>query len=1009
VDESCVRSTEGAIFIDPTTDETHSIAGLSFIRRQWQAVTAPVGPVLVLAGPGSGKTRCLTGRIASLIQNHGADPSRICAITFTNKAAQEIAHRVRTGLGAIAEDLTLGTIHSLCLRMLRPHAKQLQLPPGFGVADEEHQRLILRRLGIHNRRCGDMLTRFGRRRVENYQLGADEEPIFQHYLAQLRAGHLIDFDDILVLTLELLNQDAEVLAEMQDRWDHILIDEFQDLDYTQYQIIKLLAWRHRSIFGVGDDDQSIFSWRGADPRLIAFFMRDFGIQTPIALDRNYRCSKTIFATARLILRQGELYPRREIIAENESAFPVEATSHVDETAEAQWLVEHLQADLLASGLNRGEYGILYRKHEIGAALEQALIAAGIPCQLGRGRALADDPTVEQVLCSLRLILAPNSELELECLARLVLEDATVDAIMTAPGGSLRDKLRSYARSRIGPEASKCWRFLYQVENLTSMASTAGDLANLVDGVLSLGVGAYSSPFDDIIDKLPDPGADPNANALADKLISAATAGGRVLLVPHEGLEIPLRSMIRKVLPNLRAEYCQADAPQLPDDLVLGLSASPTLPELAIDDLYRDGRSPALALFAALQIVESRQFRKIFSEYVVFDTETTDKDVDVCEVVELAAARVRDGKVVDRFHSLVRCAQPISGRATDIHGYKDADLVNERTFAEIWPDFRRFIGDAVLIAHNGQNFDVPILQRLTKPWDGLNGVSFFDSLPFARHLFPAGSISLQNLGARFGVETGRSHHALDDVLCLAAVFEKLQDERLRRGRVTCLGNLLDVLAVALAIEGPPALSEVHEILFRKGARRALGKFSPILENYAQEADAAEWPCTPVAEIIERLGGQKLLEQLRREKPPEDRFPEIYGRLRQIIALTKDLPLEESIRSFLDHLALSRSDGTGIDPDRVSLLTFHATKGLEFSRVYVIGVEDHQLPGYFEINENREADILEARRLLYVAMTRAKDRLCLTCCQQRNGRSTGGTLFLSEMGLVSELSALAVPAV
>src|SRR5262249_47724623 len=152
----------------------------------------------------------------------------------------------------------------------------------------------------------------------------------------------------------------------------------------------------------------------------------------------------------------------------------------------------------------------------------------------------------------------------------------------------------------------------------------------------------------------------------------------------------------KVLPNLRAEFWSPDAPRLPDDLVLGLSPSATLPDLAKDDLYRDGRSPTLALFAALQIVESRQFRKLFNEYVVFDTETTDRDVDVCEVVELAAARVRGGEVVDRFHSLVRCGRPISGRATDVHGYKDADLVNERTFVEIWPDFRRFIGDAVLI-------------------------------------------------------------------------------------------------------------------------------------------------------------------------------------------------------------------------------------------------------------------------------------------------------------------------
>lgn len=301
----------------PPLPPAQSIVGLDFFPRQWQAVTAEIGPILVLAGPGAGKTRCLTGRILHLIHDKGADPSRICAITFTNKAAQEIASRVRGQLGHVAENLTLGTIHSLCLQILRPFARQMELPPGFGIADDDHQRLILRRLRVPRKRHGQVLTRFSRRRLQGYELTPNEENLFNRYQAELRTNRLIDFDEILVFTRQLLEQDEAVLASTQNRWDHLLVDEFQDLDSTQYEIIKLLAVRHRSIFCVGDDEQSIFSWRGADPRMIAHFMRDFGIQSAILLDINCRCSKAIFETARRILRQGELYPRREIKAVHE--------------------------------------------------------------------------------------------------------------------------------------------------------------------------------------------------------------------------------------------------------------------------------------------------------------------------------------------------------------------------------------------------------------------------------------------------------------------------------------------------------------------------------------------------------------------------------------------------------------------------------------------------------------------------------------------------------------------
>jgi DNA helicase II / ATP-dependent DNA helicase PcrA len=980
-------------------NETRAIAGLEFLPRQWQSVTAPIGPVLVLAGPGSGKTRCLAGRIAYLIHHKGADPYRICAITFTNRAAQEIASRAREGLGSIAENLTLGTIHSLCLNILRPFAMQMNLPPGFGIADEHQQQLALRRLGVHKTLQRKTLTSFERRRLEGYELDAREEQLFQWYEETLRSNRLIDYDDILVLTRQLLTQHPATRQDVQNRWDHVLVDEFQDLDGVQYEILKILADRHRSIFAVGDDEQSIFSWRGADSRIMARFMSDFAIKTSVMLDANFRCSKSIFETARRILRQSELYPRREITAIRNSSFVVEASEHANEHAEAAWLVAHLKEELATSGLPHGEFAILYRRHEIGTHLEQALIAAGVACQMGKGRSLADDPVMAQILCSLRLILNPNSDLDLERLACLVLSEAIVAELVMQPGESLREKLRQYATSKAGDEARKCWRLLYRIENLESLSRTAGNLANLIDTVVSLGIGPYVSPFDNIAEQLEDPAANPAASELASKILEVASQSGKLILAPHEGIEVPIRLMLRKVLPNLRVVYFSPETIRQPGDLVIEMSMpdyESTDPE--IYNLWMAGLSPTMVMFTALQIIESRHFQKVFTEYVVFDTETTDKDTERCEIVELAAARIRCGLIVDRFVTLVRCNRPISTGATGVHGYVDEDLIGKRSLEEIWPSFREFIGDSVLVAHNAQRFDIPILKRLSAPWDGLKCVRFFDSLPFAKHLFPTGSLSLEDLAIRYGIHTGRSHHALDDSICLAHVFERLQEERLRRSRKTCLTHLLDLLAISLAIENQDPLSDVTEKLFRKGARLALGRYSSALVDYESEAASSDLVCPPLAEIVDRLGGEELQTQLTQERAPQDRFPELYARIERLLVSARVGSLEESIQCFLDQLALSRSDIDGLDRDRVSLLTMHATKGLEFSRVYIVGVEDSQQPGDYPLKYSLESEISEARRLLYVAMTRAKERLCLTYCRERKGKPSGGTMFLSEMGLV-----------
>jgi DNA polymerase III epsilon subunit family exonuclease len=980
---------------DPAPEPRPTVLGLSFFPQQWRAVAAPVGPVLVLAGPGAGKTRCLTGRVGYLIAHREASPDRVCAITFTNKAAQEVQHRLRQGLGDQAEHLTLGTIHALCLDLLRRHGKRAGLPAGFGVADEAHQRLVLNRLGVHSRRHRQLLTLFGRRRLQGHALTEHDEALFWRYQRELRSHYLIDYDDILDLARKLLESSDAIRAEYESRWDHVLVDEFQDLDLTQYAIVRLLAGRHRSLFAVGDDEQSIFSWRGADPQVIARFLDDFGLVEPVVLDVNCRCSKAVFEAARKVLPPCELFEKR-IEAVRASAFAVRARAAADEAEEVAWVVEDLRADLARSGLPRGEYAVLYRTHEAGQRFEEALIAAGVPCQLGKGQALADDPIIGQVIAALRVVHRPESDLEVECLARAVFSETLLDEVRREPGDGFLGRVRSYAERKAGPDCAACWRLLYQVENLRGLGRTSDGLQGVVHAVLAQGLGAYENPLESCHEALEDPEAIPAARELGEELLAAADRGARVLLTPAGGLEIPVKVMLRRVLPALSVGYLEDAASATAPDLVLvlGPAQTPPLPARVIR-LPDEGRCRITHVFKALQYVESRPYRKLLSEYVAFDTETTDRDPEGCDVVELAAVKVRGGQVLDTFHTLVRPGRPVSPGAAAVHGYTDEDLRGQPAFAEVWPRFREFVGDLVLVAHNGHRFDIPVLQRQA---GGLAGLASFDTLPLARSLFPTWGLRLADLAGRFGVETGRGHHALDDSRCLAGVFERLQEERLRRSRKTCLPDLLDAVALGLAIEGPGPSAE-DQALRKASPWASLRRHSSLVDAYLEESEARGGRCPPLEELLRRMGGRPAWGRDPQDAAPGGRYPEAYARLFRLVAKVRATSPDEGLREFLDMAALSRSDGSGVDPGRVSLLTFHATKGLEFSRVYVIGVEDHQLPGYYALAERREEEIREARRLLYVAMTRAKDRLTLTYCRQRNGRPTGGTMFLQEMGLIA----------
>src|SRR6266404_2114704 len=523
------------------------------LPQQRLAIEAPLGPMLVVAGPGAGKTFCLIARINHLIDRRGLAPERICAVTFTNRAAEEIAVRLKHTLGERAEAITRGTIHALCLALLREYAEAAGLRKGFGVADEQYQKVILGRLHVPLEQRGSLLNRFSRHRVQkqDYELTTDDARLYREYTAWLAHRNMLDFDDLVAKAEELLRARGDIADAIAARWDYLLVDEFQDVNAVQYDLLKRLAAPHGNFFAVGDDEQSIFTWTGADPYVLVRFSRDYEIERPIVLDKNCRCSRQIF--------------EKQLSAEQESEYEVAAFAFRDEEEEASWLLEDILADRTAAGLGWGDYAVLYRRHKVGEYLEGRLVREGIPCRLARGRSLVEDDVIRYVVAALRIVRDPGDPVALEAFARCVLSAHFLQEVLASPpfavsssppdplstawrGGTQDDFLaaiRALARRRPAqdPDTKKLWRLVFQVENLRALARSHRALAPLVDEILSQSVGPYRNALEERHDELTDHADIPEAVRLAERLAGAIAAEQSIAIEPLGGLEIALRGML----------------------------------------------------------------------------------------------------------------------------------------------------------------------------------------------------------------------------------------------------------------------------------------------------------------------------------------------------------------------------------------------------------------------------------------------------------------------------------
>jgi ATP-dependent DNA helicase Rep len=464
--------------------------------------------VLVVAGPGSGKTFCLIERVRHLVTGLGVPPSRICAVTFTNKAAEELAGRLERSLDDQAAEVVRGTLHRLCLGILRDHPAEAGLRDGFGIADDDYQRHVVRRVGARGEREARWLLQlFGRHRLQGLPLAGRDAERFACYRAALRARNLVDFDDIVALAEALLREHPAIAVERARRWDAVLVDELQDLSTAHYVIVRKLA-QAGCLFGVGDDEQSIYGWAGADPHVLKRFQQDFGISAPIVIEENRRCSSRILDVARrLIARNPPLFDKA-IASERDGDHDVQVVALETEADEANWIVADIVRDRAATGLPWGEYAVLYRKNEMGRSLETGMLEAGIPCRLARGRALLDNRVIASVISSIQIIAAPDDTVAVEVFASRVLPAAMLNQVKVGlrPGSDFLGGLQLFARRAGGdPDAKKAWRFIHHVQNLRALGRAHDELRPLVAELLATLTGKYQSPLEERFAELSDPG------------------------------------------------------------------------------------------------------------------------------------------------------------------------------------------------------------------------------------------------------------------------------------------------------------------------------------------------------------------------------------------------------------------------------------------------------------------------------------------------------------------------
>ncbi|MBX7214125.1 MAG: UvrD-helicase domain-containing protein [Thermoflexales bacterium] len=395
--------------------------------NQRRAVEAKDGPHLIIAGPGSGKTRVLTSRIAYLIEHRRVFPYRIMAVTFTNKAAREMRERLARIVGTAAEEVAMGTFHSLCARLLRRDGPLIGIDRNFAIFDSDDQlgviKAAVKSLNLDEKRAKPnaihgIISNLKNELVAPEQFTPDSyinelaQRVYVRYNELLRANNALDFDDLLMETVRLLREAAPARERLQERTLHTLVDEFQDTNIAQYEMLRLIAGKHRNLFCVGDPDQSIYKWRGADHRNAQRLERDFADLAVIPLDQNYRSTQTILDAAMAVIKRNPNRRHINLFTEKGQGPRIVVRELYNADEEAQYVVDTIAELKRLQAAEPGEVAVMYRTNAQSRAIEDAFVRAGMPYRLVGATRFYGRREIKDALAYLRVVNNPADAISL---------------------------------------------------------------------------------------------------------------------------------------------------------------------------------------------------------------------------------------------------------------------------------------------------------------------------------------------------------------------------------------------------------------------------------------------------------------------------------------------------------------------------------------------------------------------------------------------------------------------
>ena len=530
---------------------------------QKEAAKFHTGPAIVLSGPGSGKTRVITHRIAYLIKHYGVLAGNILSVTFTNKAANEMKERVRTILGPVSIP-TLGTFHAICARILREDGEFLGLPGHFVIFDDYDSLVAIKEamkdLDIDPKQFAPRKILESISSAKNELLGATDYgklangffqqeivvKVYEQYETSLKKQNAVDFDDLLLKVIVLFEKHPTVLKKYQDRWHFILVDEYQDTNKAQYILTKMLGLKNRNVFIVGDASQAIYGWRGANFRNILNFSKDFPESKVFNLEQNYRSTKKILTAATTIISQNRSHPILNLWTQNPEGDPLVAYEAANEVDEASFVTRWINKLMGISNRSFGSFAVLYRTNAQSRVIEEQLLREGIPYLLVGGVRFYERREIKDVISYLRLILNPADDVAFKRVANV--PPRGIGAVALKNGGGKLEEFKSLLNDIRKESADKT-----AIEIIDLVLEKTGYLEWLGDGSVEAAgrienvkeLRSVASEFPDLLDFLENVSLVEREYGPEKPSLSRQKKDAVTLMTAHaaKGLEFPIVFMI----------------------------------------------------------------------------------------------------------------------------------------------------------------------------------------------------------------------------------------------------------------------------------------------------------------------------------------------------------------------------------------------------------------------------------------------------------------------------------